>query len=138
MLNVLIVEDDPPLRALYSRFLDYMGYGTIQVCTCFEALEQLERSVPDALVVDLSIPRGNGWWLVRTLWRQERFHDAQIVALIDANIDPADIQHYSIEHCLTKPVPAPKLIALLFRLTAERNAAEQHESGLARSAYRSK
>jgi len=58
--RVLIVEDDPELRAVLSRSLGEEGFATESVGTGAALLERVARDEPDVLVVDIGLPDADG------------------------------------------------------------------------------
>ena len=58
--NVLIVEDDPVLRSMYSALLRMEGFAVVGVEDGVDALRHLEGSHPSAVVLDLGLPRLGG------------------------------------------------------------------------------
>jgi CheY-like chemotaxis protein len=68
MHTVLVVEDDPALRALMVRTLSAKGYRALQASDGVEALEQLAADPDIELVVtDIVMPRMNGVELAQQL-----------------------------------------------------------------------
>ena len=58
--RVLIVEDDPELRAVLSRSLGEEGFATESVGTGAALLERVARDEPDVLVVDIGLQDADG------------------------------------------------------------------------------
>jgi len=59
--SVLIVDDEPALRAVAARVLELAGLTVTTAANGFEALEQIERDGPPELVLtDLRMPRMGG------------------------------------------------------------------------------
>ena len=68
MHTVLVVEDDPSLRALMTRTLSGKGYRTLEASDGIEALERLAADPEIELVVtDIVMPRMNGVELAQQL-----------------------------------------------------------------------
>jgi CheY-like chemotaxis protein len=68
MHTVLVVEDDPALRALMVRALSAKGYRALEASDGIEALEQLAADPDIELVVtDIVMPRMNGVELAQQL-----------------------------------------------------------------------
>jgi DNA-binding NarL/FixJ family response regulator len=65
--RILIVEDDEPTRERLERAV--RAHDELELCaavgTCREALLALRREAPDAMLVDLALPDGNGIELIR-------------------------------------------------------------------------
>lgn len=62
-----MVEDDPVNQMILSDFLAANGYETVAASTGPEGIEMFERTAPDLLLVDVQLPRKNGFELVREI-----------------------------------------------------------------------
>src|SRR4051812_22939814 len=72
--SVIVVDDDPAFRGLVVRMLARMGFEVVgQAGTVAEAERAAAELRPDAALVDVGLPDGNGLVLARTLaalpWR---------------------------------------------------------------------
>lgn len=73
MADVLVVDDDPDVRALLAVLLDRMGHDVRVAATAEDALLRSAEQRPDLLLLDLSLPGIDGdeflAWLDRGLGR---------------------------------------------------------------------
>ena len=67
MKKILVVEDDPVNQMILSDFLAANGYETIAASSGPEGIERFEHDAPDLLLVDVQLPRKNGFELVREI-----------------------------------------------------------------------
>lgn len=67
MKKILVVEDDPVNQMILSDFLAANGYETVAASTGPEGIEKFERDAPDLLLVDVQLPRKNGFELLREI-----------------------------------------------------------------------
>jgi CheY-like chemotaxis protein len=58
---ILFVDDDASLRALFAALLTSRGYDAAVASDGIEAIETLERSLPDLIISDLRMPRMSGF-----------------------------------------------------------------------------
>jgi two-component system response regulator MprA len=58
--RLLVVEDDPQVRAMLTRALRYEGFEVAAACDGAEALAALRASPPDLLLLDLLLPDADG------------------------------------------------------------------------------
>ncbi|HVH25955.1 MAG TPA: response regulator transcription factor [Vicinamibacterales bacterium] len=65
--RVLVVEDDPDIAELVSRYLDRAGYISSRVTSGREALESVRSKVPDLIVLDVMLPQIDGLEVCRLL-----------------------------------------------------------------------
>ena len=67
MKKILVVEDDPINQMILSDFLAANGYTTIAAATGPEGIERFDRDAPDLCLVDVQLPRKNGFECVREM-----------------------------------------------------------------------
>jgi DNA-binding response OmpR family regulator len=65
--KILVVEDDPVNQMILMDFLAANGYQTVAANTGPEGIERFDREVPDLCLVDVQLPRKNGFELVREI-----------------------------------------------------------------------
>jgi CheY-like chemotaxis protein len=63
--HVLVVDDDGDARDLLKTVLEYCGALVTVVGSASEALQVLDRVMPDIVVSDIAMPDHDGYWLVR-------------------------------------------------------------------------
>jgi YesN/AraC family two-component response regulator len=68
--RVLIVDDEPAVRAFVASVLESLGCQPIQAKDAFEALKTVEESAVDLVVTDIIMPGMSGLELVRELQRR--------------------------------------------------------------------
>src|SRR4051812_35469550 len=64
---VLVVDDDAPIRRMLERSLGAEGYDVCAVADGGLALAQVERSLPDVIVLDIAMPGMDGLAVTRRL-----------------------------------------------------------------------
>ena len=79
--RVLVVDDYPDAREMYSEYLEYSGYEVIQAANGVEALRQAAACAPDIILMDLSLPVMDGWEATRRLKADQRTANIPVVAL---------------------------------------------------------
>ena len=65
--QVLIVEDEEPMRQILVRNLQRRGYRVSEARTVAWAVEACQRDAPDVIVLDINLPDGSGWDVLRRL-----------------------------------------------------------------------
>ncbi len=65
--RVLIVDDSPEVRRAYAEALGELGYTVLEAVDAEEALRSLESARPDAALIDIHLPRMNGYRLARAI-----------------------------------------------------------------------
>lgn len=108
--TVLIVDDDADIASQLALLLE-ARYDTRVASNGFEALQRLDESPADAVLVDLRMPGLNGPGFIDELRR--RGHTARII-LISANTDLAEqAERLGVSAFLGKPFDIESLEALL-------------------------
>src|SRR3712207_6768027 len=67
---VLIVDDDPGMRGFVRASLEYEGYEVREAGSADEGLAVLDEEPPDLILLDVMMPRVDGWEMLRRV--QER------------------------------------------------------------------
>jgi two-component system, cell cycle response regulator DivK len=79
--RVLVVDDYPDAREMYSEYLEFSGFDVIQAVNGMEALQRAVDAAPDIILMDLSLPVMDGWEATRRLKEDARTHSIPVVAL---------------------------------------------------------
>jgi two-component system, OmpR family, response regulator len=67
MSRILIVDDDAHIRELVRVFLQYEGFDVYEASDGVDALAKLETSKVDLVILDVMMPKMDGWELCRQL-----------------------------------------------------------------------
>jgi len=79
--TLLLVEDNEDNRIIYSTVLRHLGYRVIEAQDGVEAVELARTTQPDLILMDISIPRMDGWEATRILRGDSRTSAIPIIAL---------------------------------------------------------
>ena len=79
--RVLVVDDYPDAREMYSEYLEFSGFDVIQAVNGMEALQRAVDAAPDIILMDLSLPVMDGWEATRRLKEDVRTSSIPVVAL---------------------------------------------------------
>jgi CheY-like chemotaxis protein len=78
---VLVVEDYQDAREMYAAYLQFCGYRVVEAANGLEALEKTRELLPDIILMDLALPKMDGWEATRRLKADNRTKQIPIVAL---------------------------------------------------------
>ncbi len=78
---VLVVEDYQDAREMYAAYLKFSGYRVAEATTGIEAIDKTLELMPDIILMDLALPKMDGWEATRRLKMDERTRHIPIVAL---------------------------------------------------------
>jgi two-component system cell cycle response regulator DivK len=113
----LVVDDEDDSRALYGEVLRLAGYVVIEATNGLDALERAIAERPDIVVMDLCMPRMDGWEAARKLKTDLRTRDVPLITLTAIGWHPRSIE----VHCdayLLKPCMPVDLLAVVDALLA--------------------
>lgn len=80
-LRVLVADDEPPIRLLCQVNLAIAGMDVLQASDGEEALELARTEGPDLVLLDLMMPRLDGWTVAQELHTDERTKEIPVVFL---------------------------------------------------------
>jgi two-component system, cell cycle response regulator DivK len=102
---VLVVEDYQDAREMYAAYLQFSGYRVAEATDGLEAIEKSLELQPDIILMDLALPKMDGWEATRRLKADERTKDIPIVALTGraGGGNPADARQPAAEPRSGKP-----------------------------------
>lgn len=78
---VLVVEDYPDAREMYSEYLRFSGFRVAEARNGEEALEKALALLPDVVLMDLALPLMDGWEATRRLKSDPRTNAILVLAL---------------------------------------------------------
>jgi two-component system, cell cycle response regulator DivK len=79
--RVLLVDDYPDAREMYTEYLEFSGFDVIGAGNGLEALQRAVDGSPDIILMDLSLPVMDGWEATRRLKADQRTASIPVVAL---------------------------------------------------------
>lgn len=128
---VLVVEDDDDLASVLCAMFEHRGLRTARAATTREAIELSRRLEPDLLVLDLLLPDGDGYEVVRALREHDTLRHAPTVIYTACDIDEAQRERLRLGETrfVTKGAISPqnfeqRVIDLLEPITREREYAD--------------
>ena len=111
MKTVLVVDDEPGLRAVVRAVLDNEGYAVLEAAHGKAMLELLARERPDLVLLDVMMPGGDGREAFRELRTRADLADVPVV-MMSAAVRPDGLDP-SIAAFLRKPFDLDHLLALV-------------------------
>ncbi|WP_269237446.1 response regulator transcription factor [Flavobacterium flavigenum] len=113
-MNILIVEDNKELAAEVYDFLCKSGYICKIANNCADALEEFGSSDYDAMLLDLGLPDGDGFEVLKEV-RKTKSKMAVIVLTARGELDDRiNGLHLGADDYLTKPFALTELAARIF------------------------
>jgi len=115
LVTVLVVDDDPAARDLLTTNLGREGYRTVQARGGDEALELARKLHPDAITLDVLMPKKDGWAVLGALKADPDLCDIPVIMVTVAPDRGIGLSLGAAE-VMTKPVDRAELTALLRQL----------------------
>ena len=110
--RILIVDDETALQNMVKEILSQAGYETKSALSCAQALEQFRAAPPDAVLLDVNLPDGDGF----SLFGKLRENGDMPVLFLSARDEDADrLQGLGLgaDDYITKPFLPQELLLRL-------------------------
>jgi two-component system cell cycle response regulator DivK len=115
---VLVVEDYQDAREMYAAYLQFSGFDVAEASNGVEAVEKTTELLPDIVLMDLALPRMDGWEATRRLKGDPRTRQIPIVALTGHALagHAEGAREAGCDSFVTKPCLPDALVAEIRRL----------------------
>ena len=125
--TILIVEDDKNVRRLMSAVLTRYGYEPLTACNGEEALDVMEKEHVDLVVLDVMMPKMDGYEFTRIVLES----DANLpILMVSAKQLPAD-KHKGFavgtDDYITKPIDDEEMLYRIKALLRRAKIASEHK-----------
>jgi chemosensory pili system protein ChpA (sensor histidine kinase/response regulator) len=110
---VMVVDDSLTVRKISGRLLARHGYHVLTAKDGVDALEQLGEVIPDVMLLDIEMPRMDGFDLARNIRADKRLRHIPII-MITSRTAEKHRQHAAeigVNHYLGKPYDEEELLA---------------------------
>ncbi len=110
---ILVVDDNKITTKLMRKYLESHGFEAMEAYDGIDALEKIAIRIPDAIVLDVMMPRMDGYETVKNLREKLETSEIPIVIVTALNDVPTQIKAIEIgaNDFLSKPVEEKLLIA---------------------------
>jgi len=121
MTKILIAEDNATNRELFRVLLEARGYTVIEACNGPEALQMIEQTLPDILLLDIGMPVLDGFAVVRAIRENPRLAALPVLAVTAYAMqgDRERVLNSGFDGYLSKPINATTLAEELERLLSK-------------------
>jgi len=124
MARVIIVDDHGDTRAGYAEFLAEFGFDVRTAGDAEELRREMRDWRPDALVLDLQLPRTDGWQITREIKSDSETCGIAVI-VVSACVLPAERAAAELAGCdafISKPCDPMAIVSELRRRTAPTSA----------------
>lgn len=115
--SILIVEDDKWLAQQYARVLNNAGYDAVVALNALAAIQMIDDSQPDAIVLDVLLTGSTAFALLHEL--QSYGDTGEIPIILCTNLanelSLEELSHYGVKQIIDKSVMVPDDLVLAIR-----------------------
>ncbi len=124
---VLVVEDYQDAREMYAAYLQFSGYRVAEATNGLEAIEKTIELMPDIILMDLALPKVDGWEATKRLKSDDRTKHIPIVALTGHALAgfAEGAREAGCDSFVTKPCLPDALVAEVRRMLASTGSRER-------------
>ena len=118
---VLVVDDDADARRIYSDYLRTKGWTAVSAADGRRGIDKANELKPDVIVLDLAMPKVDGWTVLRHLRESSWTQPIPIVVVSAVTAARDEAFQFGCDAFLTKPCPPEVLwlqVRALFRVRA--------------------
>jgi two-component system, OmpR family, alkaline phosphatase synthesis response regulator PhoP len=117
---ILVVDDDPDLVEAVSMKLEALEYRVAKAYDGEEAMEKINEEKPDIMILDVMMPRKNGWEVCNDVKTSDTLKDI-VVILLTAVADSVKTTSYThhdgkttlADDYIPKPIDLDKLMEIV-------------------------
>lgn len=129
MKKILVVEDEPEIRAVLDNFLTHEGFEVRLAEDGVEAVSEFARTRFDLVLLDIMIPKIDGFGVCEVIKKQS---DVPVMFLSALNDDKSQIRGYDLmaDDYVTKPFSMPILIRKINALLRRNDSADNRKDSI--------
>lgn len=118
--TILIVDDEMRMRRVIADYLHIKGYATLEAGDGVEALEVFFAKHPDLLILDVMMPRKDGWQVCREI---RKTHQTPIIMLTARSEEADELQGFELgaDEYIAKPFSL-KILSARIEAVLRRNS----------------
>jgi len=117
-MRILVADDEIHIRTLLKITLEMVGYEVDVAADGQEALERIEVQIPDLILLDIKMPRLNGWQVCEKLKSDEKTRNIPIIMVTAFGQKEAKQRSFDLgaDEFISKPFETPALLDTVKKL----------------------
>ncbi len=121
-LTVLAVDDSISIRKVLKSFITSQGWHPVLAVDGVDGMEKIRENTPDIVLLDVEMPRMNGFEVLQFLHSRPESRDVPVLMLTSRSADKyrTKADQLGARGFVTKPFDAEKLAALILKHTGKR------------------
>ena len=92
--KILLIDDDPLIVRMYERKLTQEGFAVSLAANGDEGLHALEKETPDLILLDVLMPKLNGWETLKKIKENPKTKDVPVIMLTSLGDRAEDIKKF--------------------------------------------
>jgi two-component system, OmpR family, response regulator VicR len=123
MTKIMVVDDEPDLLEVVKLILESDGYQVVTAGGGQEALDKLEKEKPELVLLDIIMPKMDGWEVFSRIKSNPKTTDIPVIMLTakDQRIDKLIGLHVvRVDDYITKPFGRSELLERIKRVLQEK------------------
>ena len=92
--KILVVDDDPLIVRMYERKLIKEGFAVHLAANGEEGIKALEKEIPDLILLDVLMPKMNGWEALKKIKENPKTKNIPVITLTSLGDRKEDIQRF--------------------------------------------
>jgi signal transduction histidine kinase/ActR/RegA family two-component response regulator len=125
--TVLVIDDDPTVRDLMTRFLDKMGYQVVPATSGPEGLQLARGLRPDIITLDVMMPQMSGWDVLAELKSDPELASIPVIMVTVVDHEALGLARGASNY-LVKPINRDRLAIALDKY---RTRSDEHDENMA-------
>jgi len=119
--KVMIVDDSVSVRQSVSRLIKNQGWTPLMATDGVDATEKIDGFMPEAIILDIEMPRMNGFEFLGVLRSNNRFKSIPVIMLTSRYSDKHQrkAEELGADHYVIKPYKEDQFVALLRKIAKE-------------------
>jgi len=116
--KILVIDDEPDMLAILKIRLESNKYDVILAADGKEGFGRAINEKPDLIILDLMLPKADGYWVCSMLKHDKRFAVTPIIIIsaLSEDRDSTIAKECGADAYFTKPVDCEKLLSDVRRL----------------------
>ena len=122
--TVLVTEDNPLHMKIFKLNLTFGGFTVLEAENGEKGVELARREHPDLILVDLSLPKLDGWEMIGRIKEDEETRDIPVI-VVSARRPQDEAARAAMRHVVAyipKPLDPEALMALVHETVASRQS----------------
>jgi DNA-binding response OmpR family regulator len=117
---VVCIEDNRQMRNTIRDFLESEGFGVLYASDGVRGLELIRRARPDLVLLDLGIPRMDGWEVCQRIRADNHLQDVLVLVMSASKRRVSHGRDLRVDGWLSKPFSLPGLLGAIESVLAGR------------------